>query len=179
MGRSFGSGSPVPLTPSIEDQTLEDQTLLAIDAGVRETGWAIFQSEGLNSTGVIAVPGRGRVKGAVRVAHLIEGLDGLVAQWQPGAVACCQPSGINWSIPSLELLNSALCRWAPRHGLRLYNYSTQEVRSAIAGHPNASRDQLGYAIMVRLGLIGQGKTTHEWEAVAAGYYHRTRYPAEA
>lgn len=158
---------------------VEGQTLLAIDAGVRETGWAIFRSEGLGSTGVIGVPGRGRVKGAVRIAHLIERLDDLVAQWQPGAVACCQPSGINWTIPSLELLNSALCRWFHRHRLRLYNYSTQEVRSAIAGHPNASRDQLGYAIMVRLGMIGQSKTTHEWEAVAAGYHHLTRQPAEA
>lgn len=167
------------MTPSIEDQALEDQTLLAIDAGVRETGWAIFQSEGLNSTGVIAVPGRGRVKGAVRVAHLIEGLDGLVAQWQPGAVACCQPSGINWSMPSLELLSSALCQWTQRHRLPLYSYSTQEVRAAIAGHPNASRDQLGYAIMVRLAMIGQGKTTHEWEAVAAGYYHLTQQPNNA
>ncbi len=158
---------------------VEDQTLLAIDAGVRETGWAIFQSERLDGTGVIAVVGRGRVKGAVRVAHLIQCLDELVAQWRPGAVACCRPSGINWSIPSLELLSCALRQWAHRHGLRLYNYSTQEVRSAIAGHPNASRDQLGYAIMVHLGMIGQGKTTHEWEAVAAGYYHLTQQPAEA
>ena len=174
MGSSSGSGTDVPMTPSIEGKTL-----LAIDAGVRETGWAIFQSERLDSTGVIAVAGRGRVKGAARVAHLTECLDDLLTQWQPGAVACCQPSGINWSIPSLELLNSALCRWAHQHSLRLYNYSTQEVRSAIAGHPNASRDQLGYAIMVLLGMIGQGKTTHEWEAVAAGHYHLSRHTADA
>lgn len=157
----------------------EARTLLAIDAGVRETGWAIFGSAGLDRTGVIAVARRGRVDGAARVDHLIRCLDGLVDRWRPGTVACCQPSGINWPIPSLELLDAALCRWAGRHGLHLCTYSTQEVRSAIAGHANASRDQLGYAIMVRLGLIGQGKTTHEWEAVAAGHYHLTRHPGEA
>lgn len=162
------------MTPSVADEVL-----LAIDAGVRETGWAIFQSKRLDSTGVIAVAGRSRVNGAARVAHLIRCLDGLVADWQPQAVACCQPSGINWTIPSLELLGSALSRWAHGHGLRLNNYSTQEVRSAIAGRSNASRDQLGYAIMVHLEMIGQGKTTHEWEAVAAGYYHLTRQPAQA
>ncbi len=153
----------------------QPRTLLAIDAGVRETGWAIFGAAGLDRTGVIAVARRGRVDGAARVDHLIQCLDGLVDRWQPGTVACCQPSGINWPIPSLELLDAALCRWADRHGLNLYTYSTQEVRSAIAGHANASQDQLGYAIMVCLGLIGQGKTTHEWEAVAAGHYHLTRH----
>ena len=157
----------------------EARPLLAIDAGVRETGWAIFGSGRLDRTGVIAVAGRGRVDGAARVDHLMQSLDELVAQWQPGTMACCQPTGINWSIPSLELLDAALCRWADRHGLHLYTYSTQEVRSAIAGHPNASRDQLGYAIMVRLGLIGQSKTTHEWEAVAMGHYHLSRHPADA
>lgn len=40
-------------------------------------------------------------------------------------------------------------------------YTAQEVRAAIARHPNASKDQLGYAIMLKLGLIGQGRTTHE------------------
>jgi hypothetical protein len=28
--------------------------------------------------------------------------------------------------------------------------------------------------MKALGCIGQSKTTHEWEAVAAGYYHLSR-----
>ena len=45
---------------------------------------------------------------------------------------------------------------------------------AIAGHPNASRDQLGYATMLLLGLIGLGRSTHEWEAIAVGHYHQTR-----
>ena len=157
----------------------QTRILLAIDAGVRETGWEIFGSGGLNCTGVIAVARRGRLDGATRVDHLIQCLDRLMDRWHPGTVACCQPSGINWQIPSLELLDAALCLWADRHGLHLHTYSTQEIRSAIAGHANASRDQLGYAIMVRLGLIGQGKTTHEWEAVAAGHYHLTRHPADA
>ena len=58
-------------------------------------------------------------------------------------------------------------------------YTSQEVREAMTGHPNASRDQLAYAVMVSLGLIGQAKTTHEWEALAVGYYHLTRGAAAA
>lgn len=39
---------------------------------------------------------------------------------------------------------------------------------------NASRDQLDYAITLLFGLIGQGRSTHEWEAIAVGHYHLNR-----
>ena len=63
--------------------------------------------------------------------------------------------------------------------MAVYTYTAQEVRESMAGHPNASRDQLAYAVMACLGLIGQGKTTHEWEALAVGHYHLTRGAAAA
>ena len=77
-------------------------------------------------------------------------------------------------MPALDLLEAALADWSRRHRLCLYSYTAQEVRSAIAGHPNVSRDQLAYEVMVRLGLIGESKTTHEWEALAVGHYHLSR-----
>ena len=89
-------------------------------------------------------------------------------------MAQSRPSGIRWSVPAIELLENALVEWSQINGLPLHAYTAQEVRWAITGHPNASRDQLAYAVMVRLGLIGQAKTTHEWEAIAVGHYHLTR-----
>ena len=56
----------------------------------------------------------------------------------------------------------------------MYGYSAQEVRTAVTGHPNVPNEQLAYDVTMGLGLIGQAKTTHEWEAVAAGYYHLQR-----
>ncbi len=56
----------------------------------------------------------------------------------------------------------------------MHAYTAQEVRGFVTGHPNASRDQLAYAVMARLGLIGQAKNTHEWEAIAVGQYHLSR-----
>jgi Holliday junction resolvasome RuvABC endonuclease subunit len=111
------------------------------------------------------------------VNYLLECLDELVARWQPGEVACCQPTGIGWRMPALDLLDAALARWSGRHRLCLFAYTAQEVRTAVAGHPNASRVDLGYAVMTRFGLIGQGKTTHEWEAIAVGDYHLSRWKA--
>ncbi len=152
----------------------DEAVLLAIDAGLRETGWAIFRCGEPVTTGVIVVPGRRRVDAKVRVAHLVQCLDDLVNEWSPVAVVCSQPSGIHWPVPALELLDAALTEWSEQRRLTAYTYTAQEVRLAIAGHPNVSRDRLAYAVMVRLGLIGQGKTTHEWEAVAVGDYHLRR-----
>ena len=95
----------------------------------------------------------------------------MVRLWNPQEVAHSKPSGIHWPVPSLELLAAALLRWSNGHRLPIFAYSAQEVRTALSGHPNASKEQLAYNVMVGLGLIGQAKTPHEWEAIAVGYYH--------
>jgi Holliday junction resolvasome RuvABC endonuclease subunit len=159
------------------NRSVNEMVLLAVDAGVRETGWAIFRNGRVEATGAIKVPSRRRIDAEVRVKHLVKCLDDLVAQWDPAVVACCQPSGIGWRVPALELLDVALSNWSGRHRLCLYTYTSQEVRVAVAGHPNASRGDLGHAVMMRFGLIGQSKTTHEWEAIAVGNYHLRRWPA--
>ncbi len=153
---------------------LDSAPLLALDAGVRETGWAIFRQEGVIETGAIGTSTRRRVDAESRVGQLVNSLDLLVAQWQPVSVAHSLPSGIHWPVPALDLLQASLVQWSENHGLALHAYTAQEVRTAIVGHPNASRHQLAYAVMERLGLIGQSKTTHEWEALAVGCYHRDR-----
>lgn len=150
--------------------------LLALDAGVRQTGWAVFESKRLLRTGVIASPKRNGLKGRDRIASLMVELELLAEDSQPQAVACCQPSGINWSVPSIRLLEESLLYWSETRKIGFYSYTTQEIRAAIAGFANALPDRLGYAIMVRLGLIGQRRSTHGWEAVAVGYYHLSRPP---
>jgi Holliday junction resolvasome RuvABC endonuclease subunit len=152
----------------------DSPVLLALDAGVRETGWAVFKDGEVIESGITGLSTRRKLEPEVRISRLIESLNELAERWNPQAVALCQPSGINWPVPALDLLISSLAAWCSERALPQFSYTAQEVRTAIAGHPNASRDQLGYAIMLLLGLIGQGRTTHEWEAIAVGHYHRTR-----
>lgn len=158
-------------------QTNKGEVLLALDAGVRETGWAVFKDRKIEATGLVKVSSRHSIDAADRVRHLVKCLDRLVEQWDPDSVACCQPTGIGWRVPALELLDAALADWSRRHWFGLYAYTAQEVRTAVAGHPNASRGDLGYAVMMRFGLIGESKTTHEWEAIAVGDYHFSRWPS--
>lgn len=152
-------------------------TLLALDAGVMETGWAVFRSDRMFDTGIIKMArNRSRTLDAAgRVEYLVRCLDELVAWWMPAAVAYGQPSGLRWPAPSLEMLDNALVNWSANQRMPLYTYSAQEVRAAIARHSNVPPDQLAYAIMRRLGLIGVSKSTHEWEALAVGYYHLWRW----
>ena len=145
--------------------------LLALDAGVRQTGWAIFCPSRQVTTGMIGIPGRRGIHAPARLTHLLDCLDLLVEEWRPAAVAQSRPSGIHWSVPALELLERALLEWSRRHSLRVYAYTTQEVRTAVTGHPNTSKDELAYAVMAGLGLIGAEKNAHEWEAIAVGRYH--------
>jgi Holliday junction resolvasome RuvABC endonuclease subunit len=152
----------------------ERPVLLALDAGVRETGWAVFKDSVVIESGVTGLSTRRKLEPEVRVSHLVQSLNELADRLEPQAVALCQPSGINWPVPALDLLVSSLTDWSAGRGLPQYSYTAQEVRSAIAGHANASRDQLGYATMLLLGLIGQGRSTHEWEAIAVGHYHQTQ-----
>ena len=117
---------------------------------------------------------RRRVSAQTCLSHLVEGLDSLVEQWRPASVAQSQPSGIHWRVPALALLDAALDEWSDRHHLPLHAYSTQELRSVIAGYPNASKKELAYAVMEALGMIGTVKSSSEWEAIAVGCYHLAR-----
>ncbi len=101
-------------------------------------------------------------------------LDEVAVEWRPDEVSLSEPSGLHWPVASVELLHNALADWAFGRGLRIFKYSTEEVRLAIAGLPNASRKELSYAVMARLGLVGLSKTTHEWEAIAVGVYHLSK-----
>ncbi len=150
---------------------------LALDAGVRESGWAVFGVESNPVTGVVKTGPRRRLDAHGRVSLLLEHLDRVAERWRPQSVVHSLPSGIRWQIQALELLERSLAQWSEKRRVPLYGYTAQEVRAAIAGHPNATGDQLGYAVMLRLGLIGQSKTTHEWEALAVGHYHLCQGPS--
>ena len=152
-------------------------SLLALDAGVRKTGWAILGSGRQVSTGMIGMKGRRGIDAPARLAHMVAKLDQLADEWRPAAVAHSRPSGIHWPVPALELLETALFDWGLRRGLQVYAYTTQEVRNAATGHPNSSKDELAYAVMVGLGLIGAEKNAQEWEAIAVGRYHMAKQRA--
>ena len=102
--------------------------LLALDAGVRESGWAVFEDGATVTTGVIGVQTKQRTEAQARIERLVESLDLLVEQWQPGEVAHSLLSGIRWPALVLDLLSDKLAQWSLRHGLPVHAYTAREVR---------------------------------------------------
>ena len=146
-------------------------TLVALETGMRETGWAVFIDGNLWETGAITCPKGQDMDVSRRVKAIVQGLDELVQVWQPQEVAYKEPFRNQWPVPGLDDLRTALADWARRHNLSVYLYTPREVRAGIVGKANAPKEDLAYAIMKRCGLVGVAKSTVEWEAVAAGDYH--------
>ena len=149
----------------------QSQKVLAVDAGVRTSGWAVFQNGSVEASGVVALRSRNRLEPEVRIDHLMASLDDLAGQWQPQTIVLGRPEGINCPAPALDLLNHRLSWWSSCQAARMAIYTAKAVRAAITGQSNPSRDLLGYGIMRRLGLIGEIRATREWEAIALGHYH--------
>ncbi len=149
--------------------------LLALNAGVRETGWAVFRGNHAGPTGNIRLPRQRRLDAVDRVRHLAAALDKLAAWCEPAAIAYGQPAGVRWPEPALELLDTALAQWSAGYRLPLYTYPAAVVRAALLGHSRVPPEQLAYAVMVRLELIGCPKSTQEWAALAVGCCHLDRW----
>ena len=73
----------------------EPQVVLALDAGVRESGWAVFREGKVEDTGVVRMRTRQRLDPEVRIAHLLAALEELAAIWQPQTIVLSKLSGIN------------------------------------------------------------------------------------
>ena len=149
----------------------EGGTLLALATGLRESGWAVFQGPAVAASGVVGLKARRKMEPSHRIAHQLDALTAIADRWQAACAVRIKADGINWRLPGLEELDDALHTWADGLNIPLSDYATREVRATVAGQPNASRDAVSYAIMHRLGLIGQSRATAEWEAIAVGYYH--------
>jgi len=116
--------------------TAEVPVLLALDAGVRETGWAVFKNGDVIESWFTSLSTPRKVEAEFRSSRLIESLNVLASQWQPQIAALRQPSGINWPVPALDLLVSSLAEWSTERGFPQFSYTRPE---STCGHRQASQ----------------------------------------
>ena len=145
--------------------------LMALEIGLKEMGWAVYQDGLLSDTGCLTCSKRNQTELDERVAVIFTKLDQLVDNWKPSEIVYKEPFRNQWPVPALDGLRSALEDWAEGHQMTVYLYTPREVRAGIVGKANAPKEDLAYAVMKRRGLVGVAKSTAEWEAVAAGDYH--------
>ena len=153
--------------------------LLALYPNLRQTGWAVFgvrSREGahvsfLTASGTAGPGLRTKMEPGERITHQLQNLTAVAEQWRPRCAVCSWPGGMDWGAAGMHQLEEHLRRWAEGQGLTVADYPAPEVRTALAGKPNASKGALAYSVMERLNLIGESRSALEWEAIAAGYLH--------
>ena len=145
--------------------------VVALEVGLRETGWAVFADGQLSDTGSINCAKCQDGDASERISTVVRALDNLANTWRPREIVFKEPFRNQWPAPALDELKAALSAWAQRHNLPVHLYTPREVRAGIVGKANAPKEALAYAVMKRQGLVGVAKSTAEWEAVAAGDYH--------
>ena len=174
--------------------------LLAIDLSVREMGWALFSSEERPELGgAVHGPYTNRLPGQEdcgwkivntgamdpkcgskhtklpeRLENIKKELERMAQLWRPTEAACGRQSLLH--LPqrkeNVEALGRVLDEWSKEHDIRLFIYPMKDVRIAMLGRANAGKEELAYTVMTRWGMIGTGKSTHEWTAIAIGDYHQ-------
>ena len=175
--------------------------LLAIDLSVREMGWALFSTENgaesgaadegpypirvhgqegcswriVNTGAVDPKCGSKHTKLPERLENIRRELERMAELWRPTEAACGRQSLLH--LPqrkeSVEALSQVLDAWAREHDIRLFIYPLKDVRVAMLGRANAGKEELAYTVMTRWGMLGTGKSTHEWTAIAIGDYHQS------
>lgn len=177
--------APAPTMTPLPATAAARPTLLALDAGTRTTGWAVFHGYAPHQTGLITIRRRQQHSAAdapddaaSRIPRLLAELDELAAQHTPTAIALYRPNPPGAAAPAaLDALAAALAHWSQQAGIPLTPYPAAAVRRAVAGHPRAAPPALAYAVMSALNLLGARKSAHEWTALAVGAYHLYRNAA--
>ena len=158
------------------EKSLEKITTSSLETGHEDRPHAHPDWE-LAETGVIIAHDRPwRVDLTERIKAIQEALDNIAEAWLPREAARGTPAPIK--LPNqqegIEILGRSLERWSESRNLPLYSYTVREIRTALLGRSKPAKEELAYAAMTRWGLLGTGKNTHEWNAIAVGDYHLER-----
>ncbi len=133
--------------------------ILGLDPGSRCTGFGVVEMVGGRADRLRALAhGRLAEKARrplpARLDSLTRGLEELLSEWRPEAVALETPfHGINSrSLIVLAQARGALLATLARQGLEIREYSPAEVKSAVSGNGRADKDQVARMVRIILGL---------------------------
>lgn len=154
-------------------------TILAIDPGLRELGYAVVQGQGLLVSGVRALrlfPRDRRIREAKRL------LRGWIGAYQPSVLVFekTYPHPVPW-LDEVHQLRLALGRLGRERGIGAVTYAPQTVRKLLLGNGRASKREMAEAITHRFPALRVYLTQdrrwkeHYWrnlfDAVALALHH--------
>lgn len=148
--------------------------LIGLDPGLRVTGWGIVDVAGNRLRWVAdgAVASDGDADLATRLRQLHDGLQQVIADWQPD-VAAIEETFVNRNPTSTLKLGQARgvsLLVAALNGLPVTEYAPNAIKKAVVGTGHAAKQQIH--LMVRTLLPGAAITSeHAADALAAAICH--------
>ncbi len=136
--------------------------ILGLDPGLRRLGWGIIDAEGARlhwvAHGVIEPPLDDAL--SVRLLHLFENLNAVIAQWTPDEAAI-EETFVNMNPSSTLKLGHAraAAMLAPaKAGLPVAEYAALDIKKSVVGAGRADKDQVLFMVQRLLPLAGKGET---------------------
>lgn len=148
--------------------------LIGLDPGLRNTGWGIVDAEGNRLIWVAdgAVASDPKATLAERLVQLHDGLQQVIADWQP-QVAAIEETFVNKNPTSTLKLGQARgvsLLVASLNGLPVTEYAPNAIKKAVVGTGHAHKDQV--KLMVKTLLPGAKLSNeHATDALAAAICH--------
>lgn len=144
--------------------------LIGLDPGLRHTGWGIIDREGNRLIWVAdgSVASDAKTSLAERLVQLYDGLQAVIAEWQP-QVASVEETFVNKNPMSTLKLGQARgisLLVASLNGLPVHEYAPNAIKKAVVGTGHAHKDQV--QLMVKTLLPGAKMSNeHATDALAA------------
>ncbi len=150
--------------------------LLGLDPGLRNTGWGIVESRGTRLTHIAngVVKSDPKKSLAERLVELADGLQAVMAEWQPQSCAV-EETFVNKNPTSTLKLGQArgIALYVPAHaGLPVAEYTPNHVKKSVVGVGHAAKEQVDAMVQVLLpGVKINGPDAADALAVAICHAH--------
>ncbi|MGW8266000.1 MAG: crossover junction endodeoxyribonuclease RuvC [Longimicrobiales bacterium] len=164
-----------PEDPATENR-VPSRVVLGIDPGTALTGYGVVarQDGGLLSLlecGVIRTSPSEPLP--LRIREIFEGIQEIILRFQPEAVAVedvFQGKNVRSAL-TLGHARGAILLAAALRNLIIAEYSPREIKSAVVGTGNATKDQVGYMVQRQLRLKTPPTPADAADGVAAALCH--------
>jgi crossover junction endodeoxyribonuclease RuvC len=152
--------------------------VLGVDPGTLVTGYGVVASDGRTTTIVEcgAIKNDGSVAMPMRLKHIYATLAEVIVRHRPTecAVETAFYGKNAQSALKLGQARGVALLAAVNHGLDPSEYSPREVKQAVVGNGNASKDQVSYMVKALLALSAAPKPFDVSDAIAVALCHLHR-----
>lgn len=155
---------------------IEGRVVLGVDPGTALTGYGVVVRRdrgplSLLECGVIRTSASEPLP--LRIREIFEGIQAIIDRFQPEAVAVedvFQGKNVRSAL-TLGHARGAILLAAALKDLTIAEYSPREIKSAVVGTGNATKDQVGYMVQRQLRLKSPPTPADAADGVAAALCH--------